>query len=321
MTSVIELPPDEVIQRGSIDRESIERIEWYVPIWTCEVGGERVVIAAKGGRNFLLSDASLQWEAALLDGLEGAGFPSSRTARIFDGSDHTFVDGRHYVARTWVPGRMLAEFDNPDLFAVGRFVAEYHAAASTIALPQRDGFTPLEDVLLSVDDAGMRRVLGDEQLVHKFRACVDAVVPSIAGVGTSMPVHGDFTTRNIAANDPSTFTGLIDFGMAHAACPAVELAYAVGSARPTYDHVEYDLDRVTTFVRGYCSIGTLDADDPARIVGFAEARPLLGLAFYAFANQPPPDDRRTEGSFGRTRWIADHRDELIAAIEAGIRGR
>lgn len=314
----MELPPDEVLERAGIDPATVERLEWYVPVWRCEAGGERIVLAAKGARNLSLTDASLEWEAALLDGLEGAGFPSSRAARIFDGSDHTALDGRHYVARTWVPGRMLAEFQNPDLLAVGRFVAEYHAVASTIALPQRDGFTPLEDVLRSVDDAGMLRVLGDRDLVRRFRALVDDVVPTIANIDTSMPVHGDFTTRNIAADGPSTFTGLIDFGMAHAACPAVELAYAVGSARPTFDHVSYDLDRVTTSIRGYCSVCTLGTDDPARIVGFAEARPLLGLAFYAFANQPPPDDRRTEGSFGRAQWIADHREQMIAAIERGM---
>ncbi len=319
MTCDAELPPQEVIERSGVDVATSERLDWLFPIWTCDVDGERVVIASKRGR----TDAALDWEAALLDGLEGAAFPAPRTVRIFDGRDYTIVDGLHYVARSWVPGRMLVEFDDPDLFGVGRFIAEYHAVASAISLPQRDGFTPLgtEDVFPAVDDAAMLRVLEDEDLVRRFRVLVDDVVPRVTGADTSIPIHGDFTTRNIAANGPSAFTGLIDFGMGHAACPAVELAYALGSARPTFDHVEYDLDRVTTFISGYCSVGSLDADDPGRIVAFAEVRPMLGLAIYAFENWPAPGGERTAGSFGRTQWVADHRAELITAIEIGLTQR
>src|SRR5688572_20812217 len=127
----MELPPAEILERGGIDPATVERLDWPFPIWTCRVDGERVVVASKRGR----TDASLDWEAALLDGLEGAGFPASRAARIFDGRDYTVVDGLHYVARSWVPGRMLVEFDRPDLYAVGRFIARYHAVAATIALP------------------------------------------------------------------------------------------------------------------------------------------------------------------------------------------
>jgi Ser/Thr protein kinase RdoA (MazF antagonist) len=308
-----------VLQLGALDTASIERLDWPFPIWMCDVDGERVVIASKRGR----TNASLDWEATLLDGLEGAGFPSCRTARIFGGCDYTVVDGLHYVARTWVPGRMLVEFDEPDLFALGRFIAEYHSVASTMPMAQRDGFTPLgtDDVFPSADDDAMLRVLGDDDLVRRFRRHVDDVVPSLASADASLPVHGDFTTRNVAAEGPATFTGLIDFGMAHAGCPAIELAYAVASARPTFDHVEYALDAVTTFIRGYCSLGALAGSDPALIVDFARARPLLGLAIYAFENWPPPGDTRVSAAFGRVEWLNEHRDEMIAAIERGLHPR
>jgi Ser/Thr protein kinase RdoA (MazF antagonist) len=310
----MELPPLEVLERGGIDPSTLERLDWPFPIWTCAIDGERVVVASKRGR----TDRSLDWEAALLDGLEAAGFPACRTARIFDGCDYTVTGGLHYVARSWLPGRMLVEMDGPDLYAVGRFMARYHTVAATIGLPQRDGVTPLEDVLPSVDDDAMSRVLGDPSLVRRYRELVDAVLPSVAGADTSLPIHGDFTTRNVAAWGPSTFTGLIDFGMAHAGCPAIELAYALGSARPTFDHVEHVLDAVTMLVLGYCSLRPLDVSDPSRIVDFARSRPLLGLAIYAIEGFDPPGATRVAGSFGRADWLTAHREEMIAAIERGI---
>ena len=309
--------PDEILERAGIDTATVERVDWPFPIWTCEVDGERVVVASKRGR----TDASLDWEAALLDGLELAGFPASHAARIFDGSDYTVVDGLHDVARSWVPGRMLVELDRPDLYAVGRFMARYHTAAATIELPQRDGVRPLEDVLPSVDDRSMLRVLGDAGLVRRYRELAEAVVPSVTGADTSLPVHGDFTTRNVAAWGPSTFTGLIDFGMAHCGCPAIELAYALASTRPTFDHVEHDLDAVTMLVLGYCSVRPLNGSDPDRIVDFARSRPLLGLAIYAIEGFDPPGDARVSGSFGRIEWLTAHRAEMIAAIERGITTR
>jgi Ser/Thr protein kinase RdoA (MazF antagonist) len=306
--------PSALLDRSDIVRASIERLDWPFPIWTCDVNGERIVVVSKRGR----TDASLDWEAALLDGLERAGFPACRPARIFDDCDYTVVDGLHYVARTWVPGRMLVEIDEPDLFAVGRFMAEYHTVASSIALPQRPGITPLVETLPSPDEGEMLRVLGDRALLSRYRMLVDDILPAIDGIGATLPVHGDFTTRNVAAYGPSAFTGLIDFGMAHAACPTVELAYALGSTRPTFDHVEHDLDAVTTLIRGYSSVGSLAASDPAQIVDFARARPLLGIAIYAIEGFDAPPTRIT-GSFGRVGWLTEHRDEMIAAVERGLK--
>jgi Ser/Thr protein kinase RdoA (MazF antagonist) len=310
---VTELPPVELVEVSRLDVASVERLEWPFPIWTCDVDGERVVIASKRGR----TNASLDWEAALLDGLEAAGFPACRAARIFDGVDYLVVDGLHYSARTWVPGRMLVEFDDPDVFAVGRFIAAYHSVATSIALPQRPGITPLEHVLPSMDDAAMLRVLVDARLVRRYRELVDEILPAIADVDTSLPVHGDFTTRNIAADARSVFSGLIDFGMSHSASPAVELAYALGSTRPTFDHVEHRLDQVTELIRGYRSVSTLDPSDPARIVDFARSRPLLGLAIYAIEGFDAPASR-ISGSFGRIEWLTEHRDEMIAAISSAV---
>jgi Ser/Thr protein kinase RdoA (MazF antagonist) len=304
----VDTPPAEVMELAGIDPADLRRLEWAFPIWTWDAAGDRIVIGSKRGR----TDESLDWEAALLDGLERSGFPASRAARIFGGKDYAVSDGLHYSARSWVPGRMLVELDQPDLFAVGRFIGEYHTVAATIHLPQRPGIAPLADTLSAPDDDAMLALVGDAGLVRRFRRHVHDVLPSL-DADVRLPVHGDFTTRNIAAEGPSTFTGLIDFGMAHAASPAVELAYALGSARTSWTNVDYRLDEVTNLFRGYCTVRSLESADARRIVDYARSRPLLGLAVYAIQKWEP---RPPERSLRHVEWLTEHRDEMIATIEA-----
>ena len=302
-----DLPPTEVLERGGIDPASVRRLEWRFPIWTCDVDGERLVLASKRGR----TDESLDWEAALLDGLERGGFPACRAARIFAGTDYAFVDDVHFSARTWVPGRMLVEFDAPDLSGVGRFIGEYHDVASTLDLPQRPGIVPLVETLPAPTDEALLAVLDDPDLVRRYRELVDDVLPHLS-FDHAIPVHGDFTTRNIAADGLASITGLIDFGMAHSASPAVELAYALGSARPTFDHVEHRLDHVTDLIRGYRSVRSLEDADAHRIVDFARSRPLLGIAIYAINGWVRAGPSR---SLERVVWITENADAIVATIE------
>ena len=306
------LAPPEVLERAGIDPVAVKTLPWEEPTWLVDLGTERAVLSAKGGR----VDGMLEWESALLDALERRSFPASRSIKLFDGEDHLRVGAAHYVVRSWIRGRTLFELGSADLSVVGRFIAAFHDATESIDLPQRPGIGELLDVLREPSDEQIATCLRDRRAPRLYEMYVDDVVPAISKRPQhSMPIHGDFTTRNIVADGaPPFITGLIDFGMAMRASPAVELAYSLGSTRPDFGAVEHRLDLVTELVGAYAEVRTLPGDEAAQIVDHARARPLLNIALRARTGRTPRSARALE----RVAWLTDHRDEMVAAVERGL---
>lgn len=305
-----ELPPKEILEQGNIQSANAERLPWHDPIWRCTVDGVRFSLIAKRDRDA----ESLQWESRLLDELERAGVPASRSIRIFDGRDHIALGDIHYIARGWVDGVMLVEEEKPDLSEVGRFIGRTHDAMRSVHVGQRPEITGPLASFLSPSEEALRSLLSDEDVV-RFRAFTETVRPLVTSPGDpAIVVHGDFTTRNIVVGPDGSWS-LIDFGMAHVASPSVELAYAIGSARTNWDAFDYDEEKVRALIGGYAETGRSDDFDPELVVAYAWARPLLHISMLARRG----GGRITTGSLGRALWLAENGPLLRGYIESAMR--
>src|SRR4030095_8814320 len=94
--------------------------------WLVQRGAERLVL--KLGRSEQ-DAADVTWEHDVLTRLATTGFPASAPVPAFDGRSWVEADGRVWATLTYLPGRPLATDPDPNMEAVGAFLARFHRAA------------------------------------------------------------------------------------------------------------------------------------------------------------------------------------------------
>ena len=176
------------------------------------LGGQRLV-ARRSGR----TEASLDWEAALLDHLASHGLRVPVAVPALDGRRH--VDG--ITVQTWLSGRQPGPGDWPAVAATLRRVHQL-----TTDWPQRPGFASTTELLTA--DRG-----GDVDLPKMPADAVAACRHAWARLegAPHAVVHGDPGPTNIRITGDGV--GLLDWDEARVDCTDLDLAELPGRHLPS----------------------------------------------------------------------------------------
>ncbi len=211
---------------------------------------------------------------ALLPLLEAAGLPTPRGARaILDGDSelgavaHRLVEGAPAV-----PGRIAGRARRARFAAdVGTFLGRLHAvegdAARTAGVPELDLWPDRYAQL--VEECR-------DLLPPRSRAWLEATADRfVAAGGTSQArrtlVHGDLGPQHLRVDEAGVLVGVIDFGDAMIADPAIDLAaFLWGYGWPLTERV----------ITGYEAAGqALDLDARRRMQFYVDVVPLFLVRF------------------------------------------
>src|SRR5438067_4512348 len=78
------------------------------------------------------SPATIEWIHRVLEGVAATAFPAPRPVPYFEGASVATIDGAVCSAVTFLPGEIVGWADAPDMFRMGAYLAEFHAAAVTV---------------------------------------------------------------------------------------------------------------------------------------------------------------------------------------------
>lgn len=215
------------------------------------------------------------YEHRLLRRLAALGWPVAPPVEASDGRTASDLDGRRHALFPHLPGEIRAGLDPPDLWALGRTLAELHATCEPllVELGPRPSFPPLAD-LATRPHAGLddriivRRLRHDRALTGAILAERDAVFDELASLEpATLPrtlIHGDFHAGNLLFHQ-GWLTGLLDFDYARPDARVVDLAIATIYLNPA------DTDAL---VAGYAEAAELEDRELAGIAVLRRARRL-----------------------------------------------
>jgi Ser/Thr protein kinase RdoA (MazF antagonist) len=273
-------------------------------------------------------EADVVWEHDHLRRLEATGFPASVPIPAFDGRSWAQIDGRIWAALTYLPGRPLASEPAPDMEAAGAFLARYHRASRQVSTHQQ---RPTAAGLLRLREVTpwdtLRAALGSPDALDLFAGLLEDLEAGLRAIGYAtlehLVIHGDPTNDNLIVDgSPSRVVGLIDFGAASLAPWPADIAAGLWrSGRAVETDIDYNLERITRFVRGYRRESPIPPSLAAAIPLLIQARGLALISRRVRRFGPVLPDGIPDHlaiTLARTAWAYDHRPDLSAAIDAAL---
>jgi len=231
---------------------------------------------------------TVEWIHDFLTALGSTGFRAPVPVPYFDGRSVAVVRGEVWSALSYVPGEIVGWSQRPNMSELGAFLATFHLAAASVAVPTQQVPCFPVDALPGV--AG-----GMERVGHARR--------------TRHVIHGDFTNHNVLVDDSRSPSGAIDFMNAYVEVPLFDVGAALWrSGRPAQEAHEFDLHRLRDYVDGYASVLPLSGDDRAAVLVYLEARGEQIL--FKQATRGIDDARPRQ----RLEWLRTHRDRLVSAL-------
>jgi Ser/Thr protein kinase RdoA (MazF antagonist) len=313
---VSRLPPTEVLERAGIDPGDVDVLDSRIPNWRVTVAGHLAVLK----RDWHLDVADITWEHAFLTRLADTGFPAPRPVAAFAGQSWSVVNGGLWTLASFQTGRTLARADQPDLAAVGRFIARYHDAVEQIEAPMPRPLVPNIDGLAALAPWDrLDQTLGGANGVRQFRWHLEQTADELANSGhlvaSRLLIHGDFTTDNILIDgEPPTIVGAIDFALTSREPPLADLAFGLWrTGRPTPDAMALDVQRVAAMVAGYATVQNVPAETARAVPAYLKAR---GLQLIVRASRAGASD--CSPALERVGRIAAQQDDLQGALIAAL---
>ncbi|MFI4974556.1 MAG: phosphotransferase enzyme family protein [Caulobacterales bacterium] len=200
--------------------------------WRVRAGERRYVLRRFG--TWLEPAAGPAWELDLVARLAALGLPVAAPV-----APPRNVDGAVHILMPLLPGRALGagRVDDARYQALGRHLADYHAAAERLPLPpQRPGWTSNVDGALPPAGGAARRAellwalaKVDAQMARRFDEAARALeardLPGVFADARRMVVHSDFAPWNLRLRH-GRMTALLDFELAHVDVRAADVAFA-----------------------------------------------------------------------------------------------
>jgi Ser/Thr protein kinase RdoA (MazF antagonist) len=310
--------PAVVIEAAGLTTAAMTRLPWRRPLWRVEVGGVPAVLHHYPAHR---APDDLAWEHGFLQRLAQTGFPASQPVPAFAGRSWAVLAGALWGLATYLPGRSLNWEPQPDLAAVGSFMARYHDAVADLTPPApRPGIFPLADLPSLAPWDRLPAAVGGTLAARQLRSYLDRLPGELAACGhyafPRLVIHADFTTPNVLIDgDPPAIAGLIDFALAHEEAALADIGSGLwqsGRSEPTA--IGLDLARVARFVGGYAGVRPLSPAVAPALALYLKARGLQLIVKWVC--QGVADCAIT---LERVNWLAAHQTELTDVIAAVLR--
>ena len=273
----------------------------------------------------------LREQLALMRRLRAGGLPVPAVVPTTDGEDHAEIQGRLYTVTREIAGEPYDDASDQHLHLFGETLAAYHRLVRP--LPTGDGQPGLiEELERHSELHGESEPHADSELAEHARQ----VARDLRRLLPQLPrliVHGGARRGSLLfAGD--AVVGVLDFDSAHPDVRVLDLAVAAHDVGKIYtqlgapDHkVALDLGRVRGLLQAYADGGgTLTAAEAEALPLLLEGKRLkrfLGRLHRRRRGEPlsSNDLMKIELERNRLRWLAAHRDQLVAACVTGSAGR
>lgn len=257
------------------------QVQWRRPLWRVELpaGSAAVVRAYPSYR----TRGDVRWEYQLLADLAET-FPVPRPVDLFNGESVVVLGGEVWGALEYLPGRPLGWSKKIAPFAVGKFIADFHASTSTFhAAPGSRPFLPSLDELPGAVPWGVLRSELDADSYSAYSRILEVVLDGLPSAARQrrILIHGDIVPSNVIVRRGKCY-GLIDFDHAQEAEAETEIGFCLWqAARPALRAVHLQPSRIEQIVAGYMSAGTLGDDSAGLISTYVLARGVQLIARWA----------------------------------------